>query len=400
MIVLRAERHLINRSNPMWKTIDYYCFQSKNVYNMANYIVRQEFIKNQKWIRNYELDKLMHDYDCYYDLGSQASQNTLALLDKNWNSFFKGIKDWSKKKGKGYLGKPGLPKYKKKDGRFILMLKNIQCRIENSTIYFSWKPLNQFSGIKTKVTGKLMQIRFVPCGGSYYMEVIYETEIIEKQGINKNVVGIDLGVNNFATISNNIGLRPIIINGKVLKSMNQYYNKKKAKIQSQTGNYWNKRISQLNNKRREKIDYYMHVASKRIVDYCVACNIDTIVIGKNDGWKQETNMGKRNNQSFNYIPYEKFISKLKYKAENEGIEVIETEESYTSGTSFLDNEMPIAKNYDKSRRIKRGLFRSNNGILINSDLNGSYQIIKKVFPNAFDGLWDRGCDLHPIRIKI
>jgi len=145
---------------------------------MANYIVRQDFINNNNWIRYDKLDKMMQEYDCYYDLGSQASQNTLTLLDKNWKSFFAAIKDWSKKKGKGYFGKPGLPKYLKKDGRFVFMLKNIQCRIlEDSTIYFSWKPLNKFSGIKTNVTGKLMQIRFVPVGGCYYMEVVYETEI-------------------------------------------------------------------------------------------------------------------------------------------------------------------------------------------------------------------------------
>ena len=143
----------------------------------------------------------------------------------------------------------------------------------------------------------------------------------------------------------------------------------------------------------------MHCASKKVIDYCLEFGIDTIVVGKNDGWKQETNMGKRNNQNFVHIPYEKFIPKLRYKAENYGINFIETEESYTSGTSFLDNELPERKNYDKSRRIERGLFQSNDGKIINSDLNGSYQIIRKVFPNAFEQ-WDRGCGLHPVKINI
>lgn len=399
MIVVRSERHLIKKSNPMWKTIDHYCFQAKNLYNTANYAVRQEFIKNGRWIRYYELDRMMRDNLIYYELGSQASQNTLRLLDKNWKSFFIGIKDWSKKKTFGYLGKPSLPKYKNKSGRSILMIKNIQCKIINGEIYFSWKPLNKFRGIKTKVQGKLMQIRFIPVGACYYMEVVYETEKIKNLLENKNIIGIDLGINNFATISNNIGLQSIIINGKIIKSMNQNYNRLKSKIQKETELKWCNKLQNINDKHQRKVDYFMHCSSKYMVDYCLQNDIDTIVIGKNDKWKQVSKMGKKNNQNFENIPYEKFISKLKYKCENQGINFIQTEEFYTSGTSFLDNELPIKENYNKSRRKKRGLFVSNEGIKINADLNGSYQIIKKVFPNAF-GQWDRGCCLHPVRINI
>ena len=394
----RVERHLIKKSNPMWKTVDYYCYQVKNVYNEANYIIRQEFINNKKWIHYYELDKIMRNYKSYYELGSQPSQMILRLLDKNWKSFFEGIKDWSKKKGDGYFGKPSLPNYKKLNGRSNLMLTNNLFKIRNGEIYFSWKPLNRFSGIKTSVKERTFQIRFVPTGGCYYMEIVYETSILPKQEI-KNIAGIDLGVNNFATISNNIGVQPIIINGKTIKSMNQYYNKTISKIKKETDMSWNNRMQNLTDKRREKIDYFMHKASKVVVDYCLAYGIDTIVIGKNDGWKQKVNMGKRNNQNFVYIPYEKFIMKLKYKCENVGINFFETEESYTSGTSFLDNELPVARNYNKKRRISRGLFQSNDGTIINADLNGSYQIIRKVFPNAFEQ-WDRGCGLHPIRISF
>lgn len=399
MKVNRIEKHLIKKSNPMWKTIDEKCYQAKNVYNFANYIIRQEFINTGKWLRYGKIDKLLQEYSCYYDLGSQASQNILTQLDSNWNSFFKGIKQWSKVKGIGFLGKPSLPKYKKENGRCQLILKNIQCRItKDQTVYFSWKPLNKFSGIPTKVTGKLMQICFIPQGNCYVMEIVYETEVLDLQPVS-SIISIDLGINNFATISNNIGIQPIIINGKTIKSMNQYYNKNKAKIQSETRMSWNNRLQNLTDKHRNKIDYYMHKASKVVIDYCLTYGVSTIVLGKNDGWKQNLNIGKINNQNFSYIPYEKFISKLKYKAENVGINFIETEESYTSGTSFLDNELPIKDNYNKSRRLKRGLFRSNEGILINADLNGSYQIMKKVFPNV-NVQWNTGCDLHPIRINI
>lgn len=382
----------------MWNDVDKYCFLSKQIYNEGNFLIRKKFLETGLWMRYQESDKIMRNSDFYYLLGSQPSQMVLRLIDKNWSSFFKSIKTWSSNKGSGYLGKPGLPDYKKENGRCLLMLTNNLFKIRNGEIYFSWKPLNIYSGIKTNVSGKTLQIRFVPSGSCYYMEIVYETEILEKQPI-KNIIGIDLGVNNFATVSNNIGVTPIIINGKSIKSMNQYWNKSRSKIRKETGKGWCNKIQRITDKHREKLDYFMHVASRRIIDFCLEYGIDTIVIGKNDGWKQDVNMGKRNNQTFVYIPYEKFITKLKYKAENYGINFIETEESYTSGTSFLDGELPIKQNYNKSRRISRGMFRSNKGILINADLNGSYQIVRKVFPNAFEQ-WDRGCGLHPVRWNI
>jgi len=398
LIFIRSERHLIKKSNPMWKTVDDYCFQAKNIYNAANYIVRQEFINNKKWIRYYELDRIMRENSDYYKLGSQASQLVLRSLDKNWKSFFNGIKLYSKGNKNNFLGKPNLPKYKNQNGRSALMLTNNLFKIKNEEIYFSWKPLNKFSGIKTRVNKETLQIRFIPVGACYYMEIIYKESVKEVRNC-KNIMGIDLGINNFATISNNIGLQSIIINGRIIKSMNQNYNRLKSKIQKETGIKWCNKLQNINDKHQRKIDYFMHCSSRYIIDYCLQNDIDTIVIGKNDRWKQLSKMGKKNNQNFEYIPYEKFISKLKYKCENQGINFMQTEESYTSGTSYLDHELPIKENYDKTRRKKRGLFVSNDGIKINADLNGSYQIIKKVFPNAFEQ-WDRGCSLHPVRINI
>lgn len=343
----------------------------------------------------------MHEYECYYELGSQISQNLLKVLDQNWKSFFVAIKDYSKNPSK-YLGRPKLPKYAPKDGRKEFALKNIQCRIENGKLIVSFKPLKDFT-VNTNVQGKLMQVRFIPKGGCYICEIVYEIDISDLKPKQNKIVGIDLGVNNFATVSNNIGAMPIIINGKVVKSMNQYYNKKKAELQSDLklkhDRNWSNKLRTLTNKRNNKIEYFLHCASKSIIDYCVSLDIDTIVVGRNKEWKQECNMGKKANQNFIFIPHEEFINKLRYKAQNVGIEVIDHEESYTSGTSFLDNEPPEKKYYDKSRRIKRGLFKSNNNVIINADLNGSYQIIKKVFPKAFvNGI--EGVGLHPVRINV
>lgn len=401
MKVMRTERHLIKRSNPMWEKVDLFSFYSKKLYNMGNYIIKTEFEKTGRWIRNYELDKILQPEWVYrYELCSQSSQCQIILLDKNWKSFFKGIKDWSNKKGSNYNNMPRMPKYK--EHRSIFMLKNLQCKIRNGKLDFVFAPFREFSGIPTKVTGKLMEVRFIPMGTCYYMEVVYETDALEKIPTNNSIIGIDLGVSNFATITNNIGLQPIVINGRPIKSMNQYFNKKLSTLRSRLKgeNGWSNKMEFLNIKRREKIEYFMHCASKHIIDYCLTHGIDTIVIGKNDGWKDEVKLGKRNNQNFVFIPYEKFITKLRYKAENVGINFIETNESYTSGTSFLDNELPVKSNYDKSRRLKRGLFRSNDGTLINADVNGSYQIIKKVFPKLFDEGRNRGCGLHPVIVSL
>jgi putative transposase len=386
----------------MYRIIHELAYKSKNVYNLANYFIRQEFIKNKKWIRYNELDKIMQQHDCYYELGSQCSQQILRVLDKNWMSFFKAIKDWNKNKHK-YLGRPKLPKYKNKEsGRNLIILSNIMFKVIDSKLKISWKPLNKLT-VNSKITRKPMQLRIIPKGSNYVLEIVYEVECDDLKPDNKKYIGIDLGVNNFATVVNNTGLKPFIINGKIIKSINQYYNKKLAEIKSElklkNNKHWSNKLDRLNIKRYNKIKNYMHKSSKYIINYCLNNNINTIVIGKNNKWKQNVKIGKKNNQNFVGVPYEVFINQVIYKAEFYGINVIKTKESYTSGTSFLDNEKPVKKNYDISRRIKRGLFQSNKGILINSDINGAYQIIKKAFPKTFvDGI--EGIDLYPVKLNL
>ena len=387
----------------MWKDCDDLCFKSKNLYNYANYIQRQKFINKEKVYKTNELDKLIIKEDVYKELGSQSAQRLLRLLDKNWKSFFVAIKDYSKHPNK-YLGKPKLPKYKDKNGRYICELKNIQFKIIDGYIIFSLKKLQKYNHtIKTNINSKCMGIRIIPKGSCYVLEIVYETEIQEPKEFNNKILGIDLGVDNLATCVNNVGVKPIVINGKPIKSINQYYNKRKAELQSDLkkrhDRNWSNKLNKLQSKRDNKIDYYLHCASKSIVNYCEGLDITTIIIGLNKTWKQESKMSKKTNQNFISIPYDKLIKMITYKAESIGISVMITEESYTSGCSFLDNEELSKNTYDKSRRIKRGLFRSNQGILINSDVNGAYNIIKKVVPNAFvEGI--EGVDLHPIRVSV
>jgi putative transposase len=240
----------------------------------------------------------------------------------------------------------------------------------------------------------------IPHKDRIVIEVVYNIEIPDQKPDNKRVISIDLGVNNLAAVCNNMGYPAFIVNGKPLKSINQFYNKKISHYRSlckrmNNKNYSNE-MNRLTKKRNSKMNDYMHKASRFIVDYCVTNQINTIIIGKNKGWKQNVSMGNVVNQNFVQIPFNRFISMIQYKANEQGIAVVITEESYTSGTSFIDNEKPTRAKYNKARRVKRGLFISNKGISINADLNGAYQIMKKVFPIK----WDSGCALHPVVVNL
>ena len=401
MKVNRVERHIIRRNHQLWNMVDAMCSRAKDLYNYANYIIRQEFIKNDRWIRYNELFQLCKESEPYKAIGSNTGQATLRILDKNWKSFFAAIKDFSRFPNK-YLGRPKLPKYLKRDSRFVLALDNNKVGLKEGKVYFKWKPfkgMNDMFTTKILDNAKIMQCRFVPRGSCYMMEVVYQMDLPETKDEIECIASIDLGVENFITMVNNIGAQPIVIKGGIIKSINQYYNKKKAQLQSElkTVNVqdWSNRLQRLTDKRYEKIKYHMHCISKYVVEYCTSHDIDTLIVGHNSEWKQNS----KGKQNFTYIPYEMFIQMLKYKCENYGIKCLTVNEAYTSGTSFLDDELPIAEKYNKERRVHRGLFVSDSGRKINADVNAAYQIIKKVVPDAFSkGI--EGVGLHPLNIKL
>lgn len=408
MIIQRVEKHKIKQSNTYYPLIDSFCFNAKNLYNHANYLIRQEFVSNGNWLRYTDLDKILKvdiEYPDYKNMPTaQSAQQLLRLLDKNWKSFFKSIKDWTKNKDK-YLGRPKLPKYKDKNSRYVLTLTNQEVKLKNSILRFP-KVFNGFT-IKPLFINKenyvsFQQVRFIPKANHIELEVIYNVEILEIIGNNNRYYSIDIGLDNLATVTNNFGKQPFIINGKGLKSENKYYNKLLAHYKSiamrMNKKHSTKRIQGITEKRNQIVDNYLHQASRYIVDKARKDDVSVIVIGNNKGWKQKSEMNKRVNQSFIQIPYNRLIEMIQYKAKEYGISVVLTEESYTSGTSFLDNEEPIKSNYRKERRIYRGLFQSNAGKLINADVNGAYQIMKKVFPNAFsNGI--EGVALQPIVVN-
>ena len=386
MKVQRAEQIIIKKSHPKFKIIDEMCFHSKNLYNEANYVIRQKFIESGEYINYYDMNKEFKTHDNYKACFSQPANCTLRLLDKNWKSYFRGIKDWKEHPEK-YLGMPKLPKYLPKDGRFPWMIPNNQLYYdyEKSTIYIRNRLMNDYDWY-SRCLGRPIQVRFIPHDNYYTMEIIYEIEVedIDKEKVSSRIAAIDIGVDNLVTMTNNVMESPIIISGKILKSINQQYNKERAKIQSdlmkRNGQHWSKKLETMSYKRNQRIRNYMHNTSAYIIKWCIEHNIDTLVVGKNDTWKQE----KKHMQNFTAIPYEMLLLQLQYKCENAGIKYIETNEAYTSGTSYLDNEAPIKENYNKERRVQRGLFQAKD-TLVNSDVYGSLQIMIKVFLDSYTG---------------
>ena len=360
----------------------------------------------------------------YIALPGQVNQQVLKMLIYDWNSFFGKNKSYKANPSR-HNGRPKPPNYAKKNGRKVATFTNQICKIkDNKYLRFPKTKLKLNIGKIGLVNGNLRQVRVIPYSNYYVVEVIYklnedkEAKRIRENKLNskpERVIGIDLGIDNFATIANNIGLQPIIIKGKVLKSINQYYNKQKAHYYSilrqgksqYEGQFKSKRLMRLDEKRNAKTKDFIHKASKTIIDYCMTNDMDTIVIGKNKNWKKKINIGKINNQKFTIIPFNQFIKMVEYKAYEKGIKVIITEESYTSKASFFDYDTPPA--YNKSnkekhsfsgKRIERGLYKTKEGKLVNADVNGALNIIIKVIPDAFSKPRDIGLVANPLVLSI
>ena len=365
------------------------CHLAKNLYNLANWYVRQDFFKLNNILNYYDLEYILKDKEAYRKLPSQTSQQILKLVNRNWRAYFRALNEYKSNPEK-FKNKPRIPHYKKKNGESISIFTNQQCRIKEGYLYFPKKA--NLKIMKTRIKEKLKEVRIIPLGVKYKIEIVYEKE--EKNlGLDKNnIISIDLGLNNIITAVNNIGLDPIIIKGKVIKSINQYYNKQLAhyrSIENKKNNFQDtKRIQKLHLTRNNKLTTLFHRISKNVIKYCIQNNIGIIVIGYNHGWKQNIKIGKKNNQNFVQVPFLRLINQVKYKSELIGITVKTINESHTSKCSFLDNEEIRHHKKYIGKRISRGLFRTSNGRLINADVNAGYNIMKKAFPNALsvDGI--------------
>ena len=370
--MILTERHIIKQSNSLYNELDNLCFLSKNLYNSALYTVRQFYFTNKKyfnWIKinNQFVSEKQQDY---YALPCKVSQQTLKMVDQNMKSFFNAIKAKN--------SKPKLPKYLDKiKGRFVVTYTNQA--ISKKALQNGYIELSK-TNIKLKTNVKnVKQVRIVPRNNFIVVEILYEVRSKLHNNSKETYCGIDFGLNNLITCSFQND-SPLIMNGKPLKSINWHYNKEKSRLQSllDNGKKTSKKIQNITLKRNNRINDYLHKTTKIFVNYLVSKKINNVVIGYNKEWKQGINIGRVNNQNFVQIPYYKLLNMLTYKCEIEGISVIVTEESYTSKCSFLDDEDICKHEKYVGKRIKRGLYKASDGRLINADVNGALNILKKV----------------------
>ena len=404
MKVTRTEQIYLKEN----ETISKMCHLSKNLYNQVNYILRNQFLNHEKLSGYNELAKQfsipsdMEEHNNYQKLPAQTAQWTIRKAVQSWNSFFRALKTW-KKHPDIFKGKPKPPGYRKRDGEFMLIFTNQQCRIHEGILKF---PEIMETEVKTGLNDvNMREVRIIPQGSGYTVEIVYLKEIADIPGMNpKRIMGIDIGVRNLVTMGNSISQQGIAVRAGLLKSINQYFNKELARLKSINDLQGNEKkqtrqIQKLFMKRNRKVKDIMHKLSRSMVEYAKSMNIDTIIIGHNNEWKQSVNMGRKNSQNFVQLPFNTLIQQIRYKAEEIGISVIIQEESHTSKCSFLDNESIDHHDAYMGKRIKRGVFQSVKGKLIHADLNASYNIIKKAIPETFvNGI--EGIGLYPRSLSI
>lgn len=383
-----TEKEIIYSTDERFVLIKDLCHLSKNLYNAALYDVRQYYFETKSY-RTWQSQKLVftknHNPD-YYALQSNLAGEVLMQVGRHFIGFFN---DKSNKKKR-------IPKYKNKNGYNIITFPKLA--ISKYIKFDRYKQLYTYTLCKKSYNLKIQSskpnikmVKFVYDEAKDLIKCfkIYEVEQPELKSDNSRYFSIDPGLNNIVSIYNNIGIRPFLYNGRPIKSINQYYNKTNAKLRSElpTNVKSSKRLKQLSFKRNNKIDYEMHKISTHIINEAVKNDISKIFIGNNIGWKSTIKMGKRNNQNFVNIPHTKLFNQLLYKGLLNGIEVIFTEESYTSKASFFDkDELPIYGENDNykfsGKRISRGLYKDSKGNLWNADLNGGGNIMRKVSDKA------------------
>ena len=387
--MLLTEITVIKSSNrQLYKACDELCFLSKSLYNTVLYIQRQNYQEGKPYIKEWDMNKLLQAQNnpVFYALNTKVSRYVIKQVDESHKSFFSSLQ--SKNEG-NHNQKVNLPSYKDPvKGRNVATFPK-DALLKRT---YNKEGLIHLSETNVKFKSKIPfeqihHVKVVPKNGYYELQVIYEVEE-NKTLVSENYAAIDLGLNNLATVVTT-NSTPFIINGRPLKSINHNWNKRVAKHQSKLrkGEKTSKQIRNETNKRNRRVDDNLHKATNILVSELIKQSISKVVIGYNKGWKQNINLGKRNNQNFVQIPYNRFIKMLTYKCHLDGIEVVVAEESYTSKCSFLDNESVEKHNTYMGKRVKRGLFMSSDGTLINADVNGAYNIMKKhlgIEPTALD----------------
>ena len=405
-------RHLTKQEHVALKTL---CRLSKNLYNATLYAIRQYYFTEKKYLRYESAYHALKDNENYKLLNTDIAQQTMKVVDRNFKSFFALINKAMQCDYK--FSNIKLPHYLPKDGYFMLIIPRFTVKDGYFTVPMSNAFKKEFGTVKLPFPKNLdkkqvKEIHIIPKHNCKFFEIdfVYIQEQQTMQLNPNNALGIDLGLDNLATCVTNTGAS-FIVDGKKLKSINQWYNKENARLQSIKDKQGIKGLTnrqyRLLTKRNNRVNYYMNKTARIIVNYCIQNNIGNIVVGYNLDWKRNINIGSCNNQNFAQIPHGNLRVKIKSLCERYGINYVEQEESYTSQADFFANDTLPVYNADNpqeynfsGKRISRGQYRTYQGTIINADCNGALNILRKSNLVDLRVLQARGCLDQPERIRV
>lgn len=413
---LTVKQQVKHLSKEDYRTLRDLCHIAKNLANQAIYNIRQYYFAEGEYL-NYEKNyALLKDSENYKILNSNMAQQILKEVDGSFKSFFGLLK--LAKKGKYTLKDCKLPRYLPKEGFTTLVIGFVRLNGNKLIIPFSNMYKKSHSPIEVTIPPILVdkhikEIRITPKANARFFEIqyTYKTGCVQRNLNQNNALAIDLGINNLATCVTNTG-ESFIIDGRKLKSINQWFNKKNARLQGIKdkqgfGKRTTNRQKAIARDRNNKVNDYMSKAARIIINYCIANDIGTLVVGYNETFQRGSNLGKQTNQNFVSIPYGKLRDKLQYLCELNGIAFIKQEESYTSKASFWDKDSIPVYNADNPQeygfsgnRIHRGMYETKDGITFNADVNGALNILRKSSVVSLETLYSRGDVDTPVRIRV
>jgi putative transposase len=385
-----CQQHLINQPQEVTAVLEYICSEANKLTNCGIYFCRQIWFKANYFVKKYELDEQLKNHPHFKAMRSACAQQTLHNVVESFTSFRRLNKLY--KAGQLHF-KPKLPNYRKKGGLAVVSYPARWVKLIDGQLKFSlgnqvkaWFGIDHFllpmpSNLDFE---SIKEYRIVPRNNNFYIEFVYKQPDVEKVEANGNVLGIDPGLNNWLTCVSNIG-KSFIVDGHKMKSQNQWYNKQVAQLKSgKAQDYWDDQLAGLTEKRNRQMRDNINKTARFIINWCLSNQISKIVFGWNKFNKDGINIGKKNNQEFVQIPTARLKNRISQLCEQYGIQFTETEESYTSQASFLDDDF-LPKFGEKppgwegsGKRVKRGLYRTSNGELINADCNGAANILRKV----------------------
>ena len=413
---LTVKQQVKHLSKNDYNSIKYLCHIAKNLTNEAIYNVRQHYFKEGKYLSYHQNYSLLKSSPNYKTLNSNMAEQILREVDGSFKSFFGLLR--LAKKGEYSFKDCKLPNYLPKDGYTTLIIGFVRLNGNKLVLPYSNSFRKDHDPVEITippilVNRKIKEIRIIPKSKARFFEIqyIYEAECIQRNLNPNNALALDLGVNNLVTAVSNSG-KSFIIDGKRLKSINQWFNKKNARLQSikdkqHFGKVTTNRQKVIARDRNNKVNDYMNKAARIIINYCIENDIGTLVVGYNETFQRESRLGKNNNQNFVNIPFGRLLKKFEYLCELNGIVFVKQEESYTSKSSFWDKDEIPKYNADtptkynfSGMRIQRGLYKTASGYIFNADVNGALNIMRKSNVVDMNILYTRGEVDTPIRIRV